>query len=652
MRKDLLIVFFLITATAVNSGAQNTSPSQGFWNQQSFSGHFRLTGLYRYQSSDFNGLEEIQNSLYLLGGIRLNSNSYLWDPDLVLLSLSGEYNPETRNEKYLQIPDRAEVRNLTNLDLRATIFNNKPVTINAFASLNQSYFNREYLTNIKSDNTQWGSIISLNNKIVPLSVSFRRMKWEQQELQTGRSFSMTQSDIEGRISKSFGQRDKSEIIYSHNNYLYTYADQDEVDNMIDRLSLSNSLWFDRQKRYSLSSFISLYDQQGTTRFRKNDIIERLYLQLHRSLRFIGDYSYYMMEDDFQSLGRNRIHGALNHQLYESLATSLFVEYSAIGQTVYDETNLKTGAELNYTKKIPTGGRLNLGYRYYRHRYDMKSAPVTVRVIMEEHVLSDALIVLLNRPYVVTSSVTVKDVTGTVIYQQGLDYIIIQRNNFIELQRVPGGLIADNQAVYVDYNALQPGDYSYDANNHAVSASLVLFERLIEVYYRGSFQDYTNLTGADFLTLNYFNQNIYGGKIDVGFATAGVEYDNYQSNIIPYAGLRYYLTLNHNIRSRLLISANGSMFDYKILDDEVSQQHINLSGKLAYNITQRSKATVEAGYLRQTGRNIDLELLTARAEVSTIIRQLTLRLGVNAFNRQYLSSNFTFYGTYIELVRKF
>lgn len=652
MRKVLLISLILLTAAAGKTVAQNASPSHGFWNQQSLSGHIRLTGLYRYQSSDFNGLEEIQQSLYFLGGIRLNSNSYLWDPDLVLLSLSGEYNPETRNEKYLQIPDRAEVRNLTNFDMRATIFNNKPVTINAFASLNQSYFNREYLTNIKSDNNQWGGIISLNNKIVPLTVSFRKMKWKQQELQTGCSFSMTQSDIEGRISKSFGQRDKSEIIYSHNNYLYNYAAEDEVKNRIERLSLSNSLYFDQDKRYSLSSFVSIYDQQGSNTFRKNDVIERFHLQFLRNLRFTGDYSYYMMEDDFQSLGRNRIHGALNHQLYESLSTSLFGEYSAIGQTVYDETNLKAGTEVNYTKKIPTGGRLNLGYRYFRHKFDMKSAPVTVRVTNEEYILSDARIVLLDRPFVETATVTVRDVTGTVIYQQGLDYIIIERNNFIELQRVPGGLIADNQAVNVDYNAVQPGDYSYDANNHAVSASLVLFDRLIEIYYRGSFQDYSRLAGADFLTLNYFSQNIYGGKLDVGFATAGVEYDNYRSNIIPYTGLRYFLTFNRNIRSRLLLSANASVFDYKILDDEVNQQHINLSGKLAYNISQRSKATFEAGYLSQSGRNIDLELLTARAEVTTVIRQLTLRLGVNAFDRHYLRSSFTFYGTYIELVRKF
>jgi len=652
LKKAVLISIILLAATGVKSGGQNTSPSHGFWNQQSLSGHVRLSGLYRNQWSDFNGLEEKQHSIYFLGGIRLNSNSFMWDPDLVRLNLSAEYNPETRNEKYLQIPDRAEVRNITNLDLRATVFNNKPVTINAFASLNQSYFNREYLTNIKTINNQYGGIISLNNRIVPLTVSYRRMKWDQEELQTGRSFSMTQNDIEGRITRSFGQRDKSEMTYSHNNYLYSYAAEPEVKNRIDRLSLANTISFDRQERYSLSSFVSFYDQQGSNSFRKNDVIERLNLRFLRNLRFTGDYSYYMMKDDFQSLGRNRIHGALNHQLYESLATSLFAEFSAIGQTVYDEKNLKAGTEVNYTKKIPLKGRLNLGYRYYRHKFDMKSAPVTIRVTNEEHIISDLRIVLLDRPYVEPASVTVKDVTGTVIYQPGSDYVIISRNNFTELQRVPGGLIANNQLVNVDYRAQQPGDYSYDANNHSVSGSVVLFDRLIEVYYRGSFQDYSRLEGADYLTLNYFSQNIYGGKIDIGFATAGVEYDNYRSNIIPYTGLRYYLTLNREIRSRLLLSANGSMFDYKILDDEVSQRHMNLSGKLAYNISRSSKATIEGGYLNQTGRNIDLELLTARAEITTIIRQLTMKIGVNAFNRHYLRSDFTFFGTYVEFVRKF
>lgn len=652
MRKVLLISLILLSAAAAKTGAQNTSPSHGFWNQQSFSGHVRLSGLYRYQSSDFKGLEEKQQSLWFQGGIRLNSNTFLWDPDLITLNLSAEYNPETRDEKYLQIPDRAEVRNITNLDLRATIFNNKPVTINAFASLNQSYFNREYLTNIKSDNSQWGGMISFNNKIVPLTVTYRNLKWKQQEMETGRIFSMDQGDVEARISKSFSQRDRNELTWTHNNYLYTYAAEDKVKNSTDRVSLTSNINLDREKRYSLNSYVSLYDQQGSNNFRKNDVIERLNFQILKNLRFTGDYSLYMMEDDFQSMTRNRIYGSLNHQLYESLSTGLFVDYSDISQTVYDETNLKTGIDVNYTKKILSGGRLNIGYRYYRHNFDNKGAPSTVRVTNEEQILSDTRITLLNRPYIESGSVTVKDITGTIIYQEGPDYTIFRRDNFLELQRVPGGLIANGQTVIVDYTATQPGAYSYDANNHSVSASILLFERLIEVYYRGSFQDYVNLSGADFLTLNYFTHNIYGGKIDLGFVNAGIEYDHYSSNIIPYSGLRYYLALNSRIGSRLLLSANGNVFDYKILDDEADQQYINISGKLAYNISQRSKATLEAGYLSQAGRNIDLDLLTARAEVTTVIRQLTFKLGANAYNRHYMNSHFIFYGTYVEIIRKF
>jgi hypothetical protein len=173
-----------------------------------------------------------------------------------------------------------------------------------------------------------------------------------------------------------------------------------------------------------------------------------------------------------------------------------------------------------------------------------------------------------------------------------------------------------------------------------------------MYYRGSVQDYHNLIETGFLTLNYFNQNIYGIRFDIGFAGFGAEYDNYQSNIIPYIRYRYFIDLNKSFRSKFLISVNGNFMDYKIIADDVNQQHINVTGKLAYNFTFRTKAEIEAGYLRQRGKNIDLDLFTSRLSISTSFRQLFLNSGIDMYSRKYLNSDFTFFGTFIELVRKF
>ena len=51
----------------------------------------------------------------------------------------------------------------------------------------------------------------------------------------------------------------------------------------------------------------------------------------------------------------------------------------------------------------------------------------------------------------------------------------------------------------------------------------------------------------------------------------------------------------------------------IIDDETDRLYANLSGRVAYNISPRMKANIDFGYLNQTGQNIDLDAMTARAE---------------------------------------
>ena len=266
-------------------------------------------------------MDEDQRSTYFNGGLRLSSNSFLWSKDIAEITVSGEFNPESRREKYLQIPDRSEMRTLSNLDFRATVFNNKPLTISFFGGHSQSYFNRELLTNVRTRTNSYGGMISLNNRILPLSVSYRSSDWLQTETEENRSFRMKQEDLEGRVTKSFTDFDRNELLYAHNRYNYSYQGMDDVSNVTDRVSLSNNISFDRKQRYTLSSYGSFHDQKGTNTFRKTDLIERVSLRFTENLRLLGDYSFYRMED-VQSLTRNRESMTLSHRLYESLTTSV------------------------------------------------------------------------------------------------------------------------------------------------------------------------------------------------------------------------------------------------------------------------------------------------------------------------------------------
>ena len=68
------------------------------------------------------------------------------------------------------------------------------------------------------------------------------------------------------------------------------------------------------------------------------------------------------------------------------------------------------------------------------------------MLNEEQVLRDGEMTLLNKPYVDVNSVVVKDVSGTLIYQANFDYILLERAGYVEIQRIPGGLIPNKGTV--------------------------------------------------------------------------------------------------------------------------------------------------------------------------------------------------------------
>jgi hypothetical protein len=116
--------------------------------------------------------------------------------------------------------------------------------------------------------------------------------------------------------------------------------------------------------------------------------------------------------------------------------------------------------------------------------------------------------------------------------------------------------------------------------------------------------------------------------------------------------RYYMDMNWNYKSKLVFTLNGNVRDYKMIADEVDQLYANVSGKVVYKLGPQMRVSIESGYLNQRGMNIDLDLLTARAEFHSVFNRLHVRLGVEMYRRMYLNSEFAFNGAYIQVTRKF
>jgi hypothetical protein len=613
-----------------------------------------LEGQYRQNISNFNEVFEDQRSRYLLGGVKLNTSSYVWDKDFLLLDLGGAFSPETRDEKYITVPDRSEVRTLKKVDLLATLFNNKPLSVHGSFNLDQNVFNRELLTNVKTRNIQWGTGLTLNNRFLPLTVTCRKQNWQQEETQTGRMFYMDRLNILARASKSFGSRDRSELIFSRNDYDYRYGELSRTQNLIHRVDFHNTVYFDKERQYNLNSRMSWHAQKGSSQFRRAEMVEGLSFRLPYQLRLSASFNLYNLKDPVQVWDQKRSRVELEHRLYKSLTSKVYLEYSHIRQSAeldHIESDLRGGLDLKYTKKIPTGS-LNLAYRYFRQGYRAEGPEGHIRIFQEEHMLTDGLITTLSKPYVDVASVVVRDLTGAVVYQPDFDYQLFERGGYTELQRIPGGLIADGTTVLVDYTYRQPGDYSYVAGNHQFTASVILLNRFVELYYRYEVQDYPKREEVELLTLDYHTQHLYGIRLDARWARGGIESDHFQSNIIPYTMMRYYLDLNWSFQSKLQVTCNGTVRDYRKIAGEDDQQYVSLSGKVIYGLRPGMKLSFQAGYLNQRGENIDLNLLTGRMEFLSVFNKLELRTGLEVYRREYEASNFEFRGAYLRLTRRF
>jgi len=260
---------------------------------------------------------------------------------------------------------------------------------------------------------------------------------------------------------------------------------------------------------------------------------------------------------------------------------------------------------------------------------------------------------LKRPYVNPATIQIKDATSTVIYQLNLDYVVTTVGDMTQIQRIPGGQIQNNSNIFVSYSASQPGNYSYNLNMNNFSINYSFFNNLLDFYYKTTKSDYTDIRNTDNLLLNYLNDDLYGACVKYKTATLGSEYDDYQSNLVPYFMVRYYFTWQGKIRENVVFSINANWRDYKLPTESEHRLYGDFNGMLSYAVNKKSKIDVTLGYQSQEGQQINLDLVTLRTKYSTMIRKLVFVVGVDGFDRVYLSNQKTDYlGAYVQIVKKF
>lgn len=652
-RAKYLILFPVLLVFTGNVCSQTTERSFYFWKLHSINGEARINGLYREQRRIGMNIYDYEKSSYFSGGLFLNMSSSFLNKNFLLLDINGGYMPETSRNNFIVVPDQAEVSTYKKAGINVTFLREKKINLSLFGNYDENFSRRENLTDLKTISKHLGAVFNVDNNILPFRFDYHNRNWLETEIQAGRQYSLDQNIFSARTTKSLTEYDRNELSYSHDENTNVNQNLFRVANTVDNIDFFSLVYLDRDRKSTLNTMASNFNQHGNIYLQRFQASENFNIQFPLNLTFWGNYSFHKTNQNQYGLIHHSVNSSLSHQLYKSLQSSINMEYHNITHTVYKELITKAGVEFNYTKKIPSGN-LIINYRFDRYHQTYSSEPSDLKVSNEQYMLNDNKISLFRLPNVKVESVIVRDSTGTINYVNGLDFFLIERNQFIEIRRIPGGLITNNSLVFVEYIAIQPGAYKYDANTHIFDSNIYLLDNILNLNYHFSSQNYSNLEKTDFITLNYFTQNQIGCRLNYKMISGGAEYEDYRSSLLPYQRMRYYLNFQKSFKEKIVLLVNSNLQNYVMLDQPESkyQNFMDVTGKIIYPISKHTNLNVDCMYRKQSGRGIDLNLLTTKTEITSSVNFLLVTLGMEMYRRNYIGEKINFLGTYIKMVRKF
>ena len=623
-----------------------------FWGLQDISGIVGAEGEYKLQEIKLRSAysDELESS-FIKGQLLLNTQSYFYHPNLVSLETEFEYNPGTQKDIYLVLPNRSDISTGERARGLITFLKTQPVIITGNANYAHLYTNREYATNLESFNTGFGGGLRYRNDFAPISITYQKEKIDQRELQTDRNYLTNRENIRANTELSLTDLDEHRLTYNYDDYDRKYFSSSRIESQISSLSLISNVKFDSNYANTWNSNIYYSTNNGDIEYDRFLVNENLNLDLQSNFSYSGNYSYFNFGQKEISTNQHTVLNRIEHQLYQSLRTNIFYEYINSNQTFTEEIINTGGFGISYTKTIPTG-LVTISYDFRKRNMNNNNLSPTATIFNEEHSLNDDRIILLNNPYIDINTIRVKDETGTIFYQEFLDYVIIQRAEFVEIQRIPGGLISEGSKIYADYLAKGQPSFEYAIGTNVFNSRLSLFNNLFEVYFRLNENFYDNIIGRDATILKSLSQRVYGSKIHLNYFTAGIEFDDYNSNIIPYEATRYFLTLSARFSNNFSSSITGNLKFIKLLDEKEKQEFHDLAGRLIYNFSRVTNFNLEASYRFQEGRGLDLNLSILRGELKTQYRAIYFTLGVEGYSRTYVGEKRNYWGSFIRIERKF
>jgi hypothetical protein len=597
------------------------------------------------------GISEDQKAIGYKVKAGIKSNSYIWSPKFLKLFAEAEYSPNALMENYIVAPDRSENTNAEKLNLQATLLDQTFIPINVFWNYNHGYTSRELSNDIEITGRNLGANLSILNPILPITFSYSNGGWKQTEITQNTSY-LYYSDLSSmNINKDFGTFMANRFMLSYEDTKQKYSNYKELNSFITTGTFFNRTNLLTTSDTRLTTNASYQKRLGFQNYLRYDGTSNFSTELPEDFRMNVNYMYSNQTVDSVQNVINKPMLRLEHQLYLSLHSYGYVQFLDSKHTSYSEKMKTFALGFNYEKFIPTG-KVYLDYEIRLDKNNRAANPVPLFSKDEEYVLNNASITILRFPNVRESSIIVKNANGTIIYQNNVDYSITNRGNYIQISRIPGGLIDNNSKVYIDYISDIMANSSYSVLSHQIGLKFKLLGNFLEVYDRYSGNNFFEVDTTAFQELQTIDRNIFGFETSFSNFNIGAETENFNTNNLPYYSFRSFLRYRNLIFDVLNFSFEGNMYYYQFKNDGKIQRIVDLVLLSDYPINKWSAATFNGSYRSQNDPSTISNIMSLRLAYIMNIYNAKITGGFELFNRTINKYSNYYTGFFLKLERRF
>ncbi len=649
IHKLLILNIILVCPLFYINGQNNSTPIRAF-KLQNYSGEIRLDSYYNYKTWDRVSYEDKYRISYVSPAINLKTKSYIWHPNLLSVDFKAYYNPKLRTNIADINPDRVERITQNSFDLSAKLLQRKKIRLYSNFRINDGYYNDEDVSISKSNSKYWDAkLIGLKEKY-PFLLTYSNVVAENENVTSKILHRYDTKRFIGRINKTFYKHDTHRLQYTYTDDKRMYGNLIDINTIIHDINLNNRLFFDKKNNYLLNSTIRNYITQGFRESVETSAIEKFKFKFPAKFELGLDYEFRNYSEDNFNLVQNEIYTYLSQELYKSLTSTVFCSANNLQQTLFEQQIVQIGAKFNYVKKIPTGN-IVLNYFYANESMTRNNEAGLLQVVNEQHTIRDGEILLLNNPFIDRASIVVKSMNQILIYQENIDYYLIDQSGYTEIQRIPGGQLNNNSVIYVDYTANIGGTSSYNLHRHNFSARVSVLKQLVSVFYEYREDLYYDTELVDLVGREQFKEHVGGVESRSKYHRFGIDYTSRKSSLIPVEMLKYYATLKIRYKKLGFFTSvsHNYYFKHGIFKD---LSYFNSFANMIYTIGSNTKIEYSFNYRKHDGNNIYLDLVKSKLEYSSKIRALSYSFGLEYFHKNMLLDKMELAGVFVKIKRTF